>query len=69
MCIQIYVPVDDFVFVKVLKSKHNAGSIEDSARLGEDISVNVHHQVPACRVLHHKAHVALQSINKLTKCC
>ena len=57
-----YLPVDDFIFVKVLESENNTGSVEDGARLCEDVGVDVHHEVPACRVLHHEAHVALKTI-------
>ena len=46
--------------MKVLKSEDHAGSVEDGARLSEDVRVYVHHQVPTCRVLHHEAHVALK---------
>lgn len=28
-----------------------------SSRFREDVGVNVHHQVPTCRILHHKAHM------------
>ncbi len=45
--------------MKVLKTEHHAGRVEDGARLCEDVGVDVHHEVPARRVLHHEAHVAL----------
>jgi hypothetical protein len=54
-------PVNDFIFVKVLKTEHHAGRVEDGARLREDVGVDVHHEVPARRVLHHEAHVALNT--------
>ena len=47
--------------MKVLKAEHHAGRVEDGARLCEDVGVDVHHEVPARRVLHHEAHVALNT--------
>ena len=52
-------PVNNLVFVQVLQSEDNAGSVEDRPRLGEDVRVDVHHQVAAGGVLHHEAHVRL----------
>jgi hypothetical protein len=45
--------------MKVLKAEHHAGRVEDGTRLCEDVGVDVHHEVPARRVLHHETHVAL----------
>ena len=52
-------PVDDFVLVQVLEAEHDTGGVEDGPRLGEHVRVDVHHQVTAGRVLHHKTHVTL----------
>ena len=53
-------PVDDLVLVEVLEAEDDAGGVEDGARLGEGVRVDVHHQVPAGRVLHHEAHVRVR---------
>ena len=53
------VPVNNFVFVKILQPQYDAGRVEDGPGLGEDVGVDVHHQVAAGRVLHHEADVRL----------
>ena len=59
-------PVDNFVLVKVLETRDNTSSVEDSSGLREDIRMNVHHQVTSSSVLHHKANVALNRNNEDT---
>ena len=61
-------PVDNFVLVEVLEAEDNTGGVEDGPGLGEDVGVDVHHQVAAGRVLHHKADVALQHGCQLLQC-
>ena len=61
-------PVDNFVLVEVLEAEDNTGGVEDGPGLGEDVGVDVHHQVAAGRVLHHKADVALQHGCHLLQC-
>ena len=57
-------PVDDLVLMQVLQAEDDAGRVEDGARLGEDVVVDVYHQVAAARVLHHETHVLLQDNNQ-----
>ncbi len=45
--------------MEVLQSEDNARRVEDGPGLGEDVGVNVHHQVAAGSVFHHEAHVGL----------
>jgi hypothetical protein len=45
--------------VKILQPQYDAGRVEDGPGLGEDVGVDVHHQVAAGRVLHHEADVRL----------
>jgi hypothetical protein len=52
-------PVNYFIFVKILQPKDNTGGVEDSPRFGEDVSMDVHHQVAAGGILHHEADVRL----------
>ena len=52
-------PVNDFVLVQILKTKYDAGGIEDGTRLREHVGVNVHHQIAAGCVLHHETYVSL----------
>lgn len=51
--------------MQILESEHDAGGVEDGSRLGEDVCVDVHHEVATSRVLHHEAHVVL-SMNKFS---
>ena len=55
-------PVDNFVFMKVLQAEDDAGRVEDGPGLCEDVSVDVHHEVASRRVLHHKANVTLKKL-------
>ena len=45
--------------MQILQSEDDAGGVEDRPGLGEDVCVDVHHQVTAGSVLHHEAHVRL----------
>lgn len=63
-------PVNDLALVQVLQAQNDTGCVEDCPGLGEDVCVDVHHEVAASSVLHHEAHVALQgciiSLTELT---
>jgi hypothetical protein len=54
-------PVNDFILVEILEAKNNASGVEDGAGLGENVGVNVHHQIATCRVFHHETNVRLFS--------
>ena len=58
-------PIYNVVIVQVLQPQDDAGSIKYGAGFGEDIVVDVHHEVTSTRVLHHKTYVLLtiQQIN------
>ena len=56
-------PVDNFVLVEVLEAEDNTGGVEDGPGLGEDVGVDVHHQVAPRGILHYKAHVTLENQN------
>ena len=45
--------------MEVLKPQHYTASVEHSSGLWEHVAVNVHHQVAAACILHHKTHVFL----------
>lgn len=45
--------------MKVLQTKHYACCIEDTASLGEDLVVYVHHEITTIGKLHHKTHMLL----------
>jgi len=47
------------MFMKILQAKNDAACIEDTASLGEDIVVNMHHEVTTAGVLHHEADLIL----------
>ena len=53
-------PVDNLIIMEVLKTEYDTSCVEDSPGLSEDISMNVHHQITTCSVLHHETHVALE---------
>jgi len=53
-------PVDDAVLVKILQAENHAAGVEHTASLREHVVVNMHHEVTAARVLHHKEHLVLQ---------
>lgn len=46
--------------MQVLQPEDDARRVEDGPRLGEDVSVNVHHEVAAGRVLHDEANVGVR---------
>ena len=64
----LFLPVDDLVLVEVLQAEDDTGRVEDGPGLREDVGVDVHHQVAAGCVLHHKADVALQHGCHLLQC-
>lgn len=47
--------------VKILEPEYDTAGVEDAPRLGKDVTVDVHHEVTAHRVLHHKAHMLLKT--------
>lgn len=57
---KMFLPVDDLVLVQVLQAEDDASGVEDGSGLREDIGVDVHHEVPAGRVLHHEADVTVR---------
>ena len=52
--------------MQILEAKDDASGVKDCARFGEHVGMNVHHEVPATRVLHHETNVALQHIKIIT---
>ena len=52
-----YVPVHDSIIVKILQSQDDTSCVEAGPGLTEHVRVDMHHEIPARRVLHHEAHV------------
>jgi hypothetical protein len=46
--------------VQILQTQDDAGGVKNRPRLGEDVGVDVHHEVAAGRVLHDEADVRLR---------
>ena len=46
--------------MQILESEDDAGRVEDSPGLGEDVGVDVHHEVAAGSILHDEADVRVR---------
>lgn len=57
--VQLEVAVDDVLLVQVLETQRHAGRIEAAAPLVKDLALDVHQQIAARRILHHKTDVSL----------
>lgn len=56
----VALPINDIIFVQILKSRYNAGSIKHSSRLRKYISVDVHHKITTGSVFHHETNMSLK---------
>ena len=54
-------PINNPALMQILQPKNNTGSIKHSSWLCKNICMNVHHQITTSSILHHKAHVCLQT--------
>lgn len=57
--IQLQIPINDAVVVQILQAQNHAGRVKNSPRFGENVRVDVHHQVSSGSVLHDEADVGL----------